>query len=44
MAPAGPETRPGICISLNALYGFGYTLQADMHAMNPAREPLAMSA
>lgn len=31
-------------ISLNALYGFGYTLQADAHAMNVAREPLPLSA
>jgi DNA-binding response OmpR family regulator len=35
---------PASCISLNALYGFGYTLQADAHAMNSAKEPLAMSA
>lgn len=35
---------PASGISLNALYGFGYTLQADVHAMNVAREPLALSA
>ena len=35
---------PTLGISLNALYGFGYTLQADPHAMNAAKEPLAMSA
>jgi DNA-binding response OmpR family regulator len=35
---------PASGISLNALYGFGYTLQADAHAMNAAKEPLAMSA
>ena len=35
---------PACGISLSALYGFGYTLQADVHAMTPAREPLAMSA
>jgi len=31
-------------ISLNALYGFGYTLQADVHAMNAAHEHTAISA
>ena len=31
-------------ISLNALYGFGYTLQADVHAMNAAHEHSAISA
>ena len=31
-------------ISLNALYGFGYTLQADVHAMNAAHDPIALSA
>ena len=35
---------PALGISLNALYGFGYTLQADGHSMNAAKEPLAMSA
>ena len=35
---------PASGISLNALYGFGYTLQADGQAMNTAKEPLAMSA
>lgn len=35
---------PSSGISLNALYGFGYTLQADVHAMNPSQEPLAMTA
>lgn len=35
---------PTLGISLNALYGFGYTLQADPHAMNAAKEPLAMLA
>ncbi len=38
------KLNPTCGISLNALYGFGYTLQADMHAMNPAQAPLAMSA
>ncbi len=31
-------------ISLNALYGFGYTLQADVHAMNAAHDHVALSA
>lgn len=35
---------PSSGISLNALYGFGYTLQADVHAMNAAHEPVALSA
>ena len=35
---------PACGISLNALYGFGYTLQADVHAMNAAHEPIALSA
>jgi DNA-binding response OmpR family regulator len=35
---------PAFGISLNALYGFGYTLQADAHSMKAAKEPLAMSA
>lgn len=35
---------PSSGISLNALYGFGYTLQADTVALNVAREPLAVSA
>ncbi len=35
---------PTLGISLSALYGFGYTLQADAHAMNSAKVPLAMSA
>ena len=35
---------PALGISLNALYGFGYTLQADAHSMNAAKVPLAMSA
>jgi DNA-binding response OmpR family regulator len=36
--------NPASGISLNALYGFGYTLQADVYAMNVAQEPLALSA
>ena len=35
---------PTCGISLNALYGFGYTLQADVHAMNAAHEHTAISA
>lgn len=35
---------PACGISLNALYGFGYTLQADVHAMNAAHEHSAISA
>jgi DNA-binding response OmpR family regulator len=35
---------PTCGISLNALYGFGYTLQADVHAMNAAHEHTALSA
>ena len=35
---------PTCGISLNALYGFGYTLQADVHAMNAAHEHTARSA
>ena len=35
---------PSCGISLNALYGFGYTLQADVHAMNAAHEHTARSA
>ena len=35
---------PTCGISLNALYGFGYTLQADVHAMNAAHEHSAISA
>lgn len=35
---------PSSGISLNALYGFGYTLQADTVALNVAREPLAVPA
>ena len=35
---------PACGVSLNALYGFGYTLQADVHAMNAAHEPIALSA
>ncbi len=35
---------PACGISLNALYGFGYTLQADVHAMNAAHEHTAISA
>jgi DNA-binding response OmpR family regulator len=35
---------PSCGISLNALYGFGYTLQADVHAMNAAHEHTAISA
>jgi DNA-binding response OmpR family regulator len=35
---------PSCGISLNALYGFGYTLQADVHAMNAAHEHIALSA
>ena len=31
-------------ISLNALYGFGYTLQADVHALNAAHDHIALSA
>lgn len=31
-------------ISLNALYGFGYTLQADVHALNAAHDQIALSA
>jgi DNA-binding response OmpR family regulator len=31
-------------ISLNALYGFGYTLQADLHALNAAHDHIALSA
>lgn len=33
------DPASGICLS--ALYGFGYTLQADAHAMNATKEPLA---
>lgn len=35
---------PAFGISLNALYGFGYTLQADAYSMNAAKVPLAMLA
>ncbi|MEY4619017.1 MAG: hypothetical protein RIS65_189 [Pseudomonadota bacterium] len=35
---------PSSGISLNALYGFGYTLQADVHAMNAAHDHVALSA
>ncbi len=35
---------PTCGISLNALYGFGYTLQADVHAINAAHEHIALSA
>ena len=35
---------PTCGISLNALYGFGYTLQADVNAMNAAHENTALSA
>lgn len=35
---------PAYGISVNALYGFGYTLQADLRAMNAAPEPVALSA
>lgn len=35
---------PSSGISLNALYGFGYTLQADTIALNVAREQLAVPA
>lgn len=38
------QLDPSSGISLNALYGFGYTLQADVHAINAAKEPMAMSA
>ncbi|WP_397578887.1 response regulator transcription factor [Sphingorhabdus sp.] len=31
-------------ISLNALYGFGYILQADVHALNAAHDHIALSA
>ena len=31
-------------ISLNALYGFGYTLQADVRALNAAHDHIALSA
>jgi DNA-binding response OmpR family regulator len=35
---------PTCGISLNALYGFGYTLQADVHALNAAHDHIALSA
>jgi len=35
---------PSSGISLNALYGFGYTLQADTVALNAARDQLAVPA
>ena len=38
------KLEPACGVSLNALYGFGYTLQADVHAMNAAHEPIALSA
>jgi DNA-binding response OmpR family regulator len=36
------DPASGICLS--ALYGFGYTLQADVHALNAAQEQLAIPA
>jgi len=38
------KLEPACGVSLNALYGFGYTLQADVHAMNAAHDPIALSA
>ena len=38
------KLAPASGISLNALYGFGYTLQAEAHAMNAAKELLALSS
>jgi DNA-binding response OmpR family regulator len=38
------KLEPTSGISLNALYGFGYTLQADVHALNAAHDHIALSA
>jgi DNA-binding response OmpR family regulator len=38
------KLNPSSGISLNALYGFGYTLQADTVALNVAREQVAVPA
>ena len=38
------KLAPTSGISLNALYGFGYTLQADVHALNAAHDHIALSA
>jgi DNA-binding response OmpR family regulator len=38
------KLNPTCGISLNALYGFGYALQADMHVMKSEQEPLALPA